>query len=78
MKTTIDLPDALARQAKEVARKHHLSLRELVTEGLRAEVERLSSPNVQKEFRFTTVPGDGLRAGVSPQSLTDRAYDLPS
>jgi hypothetical protein len=78
MKTTIELPDALARQAREVAREHHLSLKELVTEGLRAEIERLSSSTPHPEFHFRTVPGQGLEPGVAPQSLTDRAYDLPS
>lgn len=78
MKTTIELPDSLATQAKEVAREHKLTLRELVTEGLRAELERLSGVREPAEFRFRTQGGVGLRPDVTPGSLTGRAYDLPS
>jgi hypothetical protein len=74
MKTTVDLPDGLARRAKEIARAHHISLRELVTEGLRHEVERLSAPGQQPDFRFGTVSGEGLREDVPPGTLTERAY----
>jgi hypothetical protein len=76
MKTTVELPDALARRAKELARERHLSLRELITEGLRAEVERLSAPAAATTpFRLRTVSGRGLRPGVSEQTLTERAYE---
>ena len=78
MKTTIELPDALAREAKQLARQRRLSLRELVTEGLRLEVARLRSEESGAEFRFRTVGGAGLRPGVDPASLTARAYDLPT
>ena len=77
MKTTIDLPDSLAHRAKELAREQRVSLRELVTEGLRAELERRSAPRVSVEFRFTTAGGDGLRADVDPATLTQHAYELP-
>lgn len=77
MKTTIELPDSLASRAKEVAREHHLTLRELVTEGLRAELERLSGPRQPAEFRFRTRGGEGLQPGVTPGSLIASAYELP-
>lgn len=75
MKTTVDLPDALAKQAKAFARKHDLTLRELLTEGLRAELDRLSAPSRSQDFHFTTVGGAGLRPGVTPESLAELAYD---
>lgn len=78
MKTTIELPDALAREARQLARQRNLSLKELVTEGLRMEIERLRSQELEAEFRFRTVGGSGLRPGVDPQSLAARAYDLPT
>ena len=40
MKTTIDLPDELAAEAKELARAEGTTLRELVVDGLRFEIER--------------------------------------
>jgi hypothetical protein len=36
MKTTIDIPDALAQEAKSVVREGGTTLRELVVTGLRA------------------------------------------
>jgi len=78
MKTTITLPDSLAQRAKEVARTHHLTLRELVTEGLRAEVERLSTSPQSTEFHFFTRGGAGLQPGVEVASLVSHAYDLSS
>ncbi len=75
MKTTIDLPDELARRAKAVARQHNVTLRELVTEGLRAQLDRVSAPRQPATFRFRTVGGAGLKRGVTAESLTERAYD---
>jgi hypothetical protein len=78
MKTTIELPDALAEQARIIARQQNVTLRELVTEGLRAEIERRSVPRQARPFRFRSVGGQGLHEDVAPQSLTRLAYDLPS
>jgi hypothetical protein len=78
MKTTIDLPDALARRARALAREQNLTLRELIVEGLRGEIERRSVPRQARPFRFRTTGGQGLQAGITPESLTQRAYDLPS
>ena len=76
MKTTIDLPDALAEDAKRLALDSGTSLRELVVEGLRAEIERRAArPTV--DFHFMTAGGRGIRADVSDTPLTDLAYGLP-
>ncbi len=75
MKTTIELPDSLAHRAKAVARKHNLTLRELVTEGLRAQLDRMSAPTEPAQFRFRTVGGAGLKPGVAAETLTERADD---
>jgi hypothetical protein len=40
MKTTVELPDQLAREAKAFAREHGVTLRELIERGLRAELAR--------------------------------------
>lgn len=44
MKTTIELPDDLAQDAKRVAALSGTTLRSLVEAGLRAELERRSQP----------------------------------
>lgn len=79
MKTTIELPDGLARQARTLAQEQGSTLRELVVEGLRAEVLRRSSPrDPDPPFRLRTVSGEGLRHDVDPSTLTDRAYGPPT
>lgn len=44
MKTTIELPDDLANEAKRVAAQSGTTLRSLVEAGLRAELERRTQP----------------------------------
>jgi hypothetical protein len=44
VKTTIELPDDLANEAKRVAAQSGTTLRSLVESGLRAELERRSVP----------------------------------
>lgn len=76
MKTTIELPDALAAEARDFARERHTTLRDLVVEGLRAELTRRRAPGPRVDFIFPTVRGKGLQAGVEPDHLTELAYDL--
>lgn len=38
MKTTVDIPDPLFREAKAVAARHRLTLRTFITEALREKV----------------------------------------
>ncbi len=78
MKTTIDLPDALAAEARDVARRQGASLRDLVIAGLRAEVDRRTSAAPRVDFAFVTCDGEGLQPGVDPARLTELAYDLPA
>lgn len=77
MKTTIEIPDALAAEAKEVARAEHSTLRELVVAGLRAELKRRRDiPAV--DFHFPTVSGQGLAPGLAPAAVIAASYDLPA
>jgi hypothetical protein len=78
MKTTIDLPDALADQARELARAQGVTLRELVVEGLRSELERRATPPPRVDFVFATVRGDGRSPELAPQDAMARSYGLPS
>jgi predicted O-methyltransferase YrrM len=74
MKTTIEVPDALAKRAKQVAAEQGTTLRELVVQGLRREVERRSQAQAI-DFVFPTAGGRGLRVEVDPARLTDLAYE---
>jgi hypothetical protein len=60
MKTTVDLPAALVREAQDVARAEGTTLRALVEDGLRVALERRRS---ESRFRLpdASVDGNGLR-----------------
>lgn len=77
MKTTIDIPDALAREAKAVARGSGTTLRELVVAGLRAEVERRGAA-VVVDFHFPTVAGEGVVTELALEDVVHWSYGLPS
>lgn len=77
MKTTIDIPDALAEEAKAVARRSGATLRELVVAGLRAEVSRRETV-APVDFHFPTAGGDGVGAELAPADVVARSYGLPS
>ncbi len=77
MKTTIEIPDALAEDARRVARAGGTTLRDLVVTGLMAEVERRrNAPRV--EFTFPTVGGRGLVVDLAPGEVIDRSYGFVS
>lgn len=69
MKTTIELPDALLDEAKQVAQREGTTLKELIDHGLRAELARRSQP---REFtlRDASFRGRGLR-----QEFADAGWD---
>jgi hypothetical protein len=77
MKTTIEIPDALAREAKAVAQRRGTTLRDLVVAGLRSEIERREA-SVSVDFHFPTVPGEGLVADLEPGQAVDRSYGFSS
>lgn len=77
MKTTIDIPDALAAQAKDVARARQRTLRELVIAGLRTEIARQERPE-SFLLRFPTTGGEGLAPDVSEGDAILRSYDVPT
>ncbi len=73
MKTTIDIPDALADEAKRLVRAEGTTLRDLVVSGLRTEIERRSS-GLRPDFTFPTVSGKGLVVDLAARDVIDRSY----
>ncbi len=59
MKTTIELPDELIKQARRVAQKEGASLRSLVEEGLQRSLEARRQPR-PSELDFPSYGGSGL------------------
>ncbi len=77
MKTTIDIADALAEQAKQVAAEDGTTLRSLVEEGLRRVLEERGGKSQFKLGR-ASFKGKGLRAEVkdgSWEQIRDMAYE---
>ena len=60
MKTTVEIPDALFRDAKAYAARHGIPLREVVERGIRQVVDE--APRTGRRFRLKTVvtQGEGL------------------
>jgi hypothetical protein len=69
VKTTVDLPEALVREAQDVARAEGITLRTLVEDGLRVALERRRSGSV---FRLPDASVDGN--GLSPE-FRDTGWD---
>ena len=64
MKTTIEIPDSLLKEAKELAASRGTTLKELVATGLHAVVNDAREPT-HVSYRRHTVNGNGLQPGVS-------------
>ncbi|AKU15155.1 DUF2191 domain-containing protein [Luteipulveratus mongoliensis] len=64
MRTTveIDIPDALVERAQAVGRQHHVTLNELVAEGLRKEVYRVAALRTQPRLPVRSMSGAELTA----------------
>ena len=67
MKTTVELPDALIREAKRVALRENTTVRALIERGLRSVVGGRGSAD-RFTLRRAAFKGDGLVAG---RSLSD-------
>ena len=70
MKTTVDLPDALVREAQDVARTEGMTLRALLEDGLRAALARRRSAT-RFELPDASVDGNGVRPGFRAAGWDD-------
>jgi Arc/MetJ family transcription regulator len=64
MKTTIEIADDLLERAKRLARRENKTLREIVDEALRRQIDSTAD---EKGFKYRphTVKGKGLQPGVA-------------
>ena len=77
MKTTVEIPDSLLKEARRLVAREGTTLRALVEEGLRRVVNERRRA---KPFKLRKVPvrGKGLlpaMAGASWQQIRDAAYE---
>lgn len=80
MKTTVNLPDELLREAQELARRERTTLKDLIETGLRTVVAQRAG-----ESRFTladaSVDGNGLQPefrGARWEQIRDTIYEQPA
>lgn len=76
MKTTIELADALLKDAKRVAAREGTTLRELIENGLRQELAARKRP-AEFRLRKASVKGKGLQKearGLSWDQMRELAY----
>lgn len=76
VKTTVEISDALLQEARRVAAREQITLRELVEQGLRRSLDERSQPR-RFRLRRASFKGRGLRAEVSGswERLRDQAYE---
>ncbi|MBN1938144.1 MAG: type II toxin-antitoxin system VapB family antitoxin [Candidatus Aminicenantes bacterium] len=79
MKTTINIPDSLFEEAREVARKEKITLKNLVEEGLRKAIdERRKRKRGDFKLRRASFKGRGLQphlVGAAWDRILDLSYE---
>ncbi len=77
MTTTVEIPDALLKEAEEVAAARGTTLKELIVTGLHAVMHASRAP-ARVSYRRHTVAGNGLQPGViagNGETLRSLAYE---
>jgi hypothetical protein len=78
MKTTIEISDALLREARKLAARRGLTLRSLVERGLRRVITEENQNKDAFKLRSATFKGRGLQAelrGASWEKIRDLVYE---
>lgn len=76
MKTTVELPDALLREAKAYAARQGVPMREVFERGLRAVLDE--APKEPFKLKTVTTKGEGMVSDYSWQEVLDMVYDRDS
>ena len=78
MKTTVELADDLALEAKRYAARHGLTLRAVIEEGIRAMLRGEGGAQATFVLRDASVNGSGLQAEFQDEAwstLRNAAYE---
>ena len=75
MKTTIEVPDGLFREAKQYAARHNVPLRKVVERGLRMAIQQ--KPARVRPFKLKTVTskGQGLQVDGGWETIRSMIYE---
>ena len=77
MRTTVDLPQSLLKEAKKLAANHKTTVKALIEEGLRRVIVEHQRSRMFS-LRKATFKGEGLQSdmeGASWEALRERAYE---
>lgn len=78
MKTTIEIADALLKEAKRLAEKEKTTVRALVEDGLRRVLDERKRKRKPYAFKLVTVKGSGLQPDLPEDLPRELAYELPT
>jgi hypothetical protein len=65
MRTTIDLPDKLIREAKKAARETHIDLAEFIADAICVALDKRCRRLSRREFKIVPSGKGGLMPGVN-------------
>jgi hypothetical protein len=77
MKTTIDMPNSLFQRTKAMARNRHVTMRELITEGLLHVLEQKGA-DAPRQITPVTFRGEGISPEFSKaawREIRDAIYE---
>lgn len=75
MKTTVEIADGLLADAKAIARRKDVTLRELIEDGLRVVVTRERQPKPRFKLRDAAYGKGGLVEGLAWGGIIDVLYE---
>jgi hypothetical protein len=78
MKTTVEISDALFKEAKRYAAKHDLTFRQVVEIGLRETVLSTGKPKKPFKLKDGSVGGDGMLKDFTWDEIMELSYDRES
>ena len=75
VKTTVELPDSLMRDAKAFAAKRGIPLREVFQQGLEAVLRNGSAPSKPYRMKTITTDGEGLQVQGGWDEIRSMIYE---
>lgn len=75
MKTTVELPDALFREAKEYAARNGIPFREVVAHGLETVLHGSRPPHRRFRLKTITTKGEGLICNGDWSTIRSLIYE---
>ncbi len=78
MKTTINIPDSLFRELKNLSTSQSVTMKEIIVQALRDLLSSKKSRSTPFKLRDAAVDGSGLQSGISGHdwsSIREKIYE---